>query len=154
VSSRAEVQKPALEGDLSVSFWISLLKAHGLLLQRVRGAFPDGLTMPQFDVLAQLERRGDGMTPGELTRELLVTKGNVTGIVERLVRRGFVERRRVPHDGRARRLVLTPEGRRMVLRAIPEHRREIAGLLAGLPPADLRRLRDLLRGLVVRLEGS
>ena len=66
--------------------------------RRVRRSVPGDLTLPQFDVLAQLYRRPPGMTPGQLTRELLVTAGNVTGIVERLARRGLVERRPVPED--------------------------------------------------------
>jgi DNA-binding MarR family transcriptional regulator len=151
VSSKGLAAFPA-ESDVPVSLWVSLLKAHGLLIRRVRGRFPEGLTMPQFDVLAQLARHGTGMTPGELTRELLVTKGNVTGIVERLVRRGLVERLRVPSDGRTRRLVLTPEGRRLTSRAIPEHRREIASHMAQVPPGELHSLRDLLRRFVVSLE--
>jgi DNA-binding MarR family transcriptional regulator len=142
----------SLEADVPVSLWLALLKAHGLMLKSVRNRVPDGLTLPQFDVLAQLQRRGEGMTPGELTRELLVTAGNVTGIVDRLVRRGLVERRRVPDDGRTRRLLLTPLGRTLVERAIPGHRGEIAGLMAGVPEEDLRRLRDLLWSFVSILE--
>jgi DNA-binding MarR family transcriptional regulator len=141
-------------GEVPVSVWISLLKAHGLLLRRVRGRMPRGLTLPQFDVLAQLQRHEDGMSPGELTRELLVTKGNVTGIVDRLVRRGLVQRLRVPSDGRTRRLVLTPRGRQLARRAIPEHRRQIAAHMAEVPWEDLKSLGPLLRNLVLTLEGS
>ena len=72
------------DSRLALSVWVRLLKAHGLLLREVRRRVPDALTLPQFDVLAQLHRSDEGMTPGELTRELLVTAGNVTGIVERL----------------------------------------------------------------------
>lgn len=148
LSHRTEEQ----EADVPVSLWLSLLKAHGLILRKVRRRVPEGLTLPQFDVLAQLERNAEGMSPGELTRELLVTAGNVTGIVDRLVRRGLVERRRVPSDGRTRRLLLTPQGRRVVRRAIPEHRMEIASHMAEVPLEELRTLRDLLRSLVGALE--
>jgi DNA-binding MarR family transcriptional regulator len=137
--------------DVPVSLWLALLKAHGLLLQRVRKRVPPELTLPQFDVLIQLDRHG-AMTPGELTRELLVTAGNVTGIVERLVQRGLVERRRVEGDGRTRRLLLTPRGLGLVRRAIPEHRREIASHMSGIPERDLRLLRDRLRDFVASLE--
>jgi DNA-binding MarR family transcriptional regulator len=137
--------------EVPVSLWLTLLKAHGLLLRRVRRRVPDDLTLPQFDVLVQLARR-DGMTPGELTRELLVTAGNVTGIVDRLVRRGLVERRRVQADGRTRSLVLTPRGQGVVKRAIPEHRREIASHMSQIPEQDLRALRDRLRDFVSSLE--
>ena len=66
---------------LAVSVWVRLLKAHGLVLRQVRRRVPEGLTLPQFDVLVQLHRSDEGMSPGELTRVLLVTAGNVTGIV-------------------------------------------------------------------------
>src|SRR4029078_13418047 len=85
---------------LALSVWVRLLKAHGLMLREVRRRVPISLTLPQFDVLAQLHRREDGMTPGELTRELLVTPGNVTGIVDRLVRLGLAERGAGPQGRR------------------------------------------------------
>ena len=140
------------ESDLALSLWLALLKAHSLVLRRIRGHVGEGLTLPQFDVLAQLHRRPGGMTAGELTKELLVTAGNVTGIVDRLVEQGLVERRRVPDDGRARRLLLTPRGLSLVERAIPRHREEIAGLVSGVPPTDQRHLRSLLRSLAASLE--
>jgi DNA-binding MarR family transcriptional regulator len=147
---------PAAPGDaagqLAVSVWIRLLKAHGLMLREVRRRVPVSLTLPQFDVLAQLHRREEGMTPGELTRELLVTAGNVTGIVDRLVRVGLAERRPVPHDRRAVRVRLTARGQRLMRRIIPRHRRDVAVLLARVPAGDLARLRDLLGNLARSLD--
>jgi DNA-binding MarR family transcriptional regulator len=140
------------EGALALSVWVRLLKAHGLVLREVRRWVPEGLTLPQFDVLVQLHRREEGMTPGELTRALLVTAGNVTGIVSRLVDGGLAARRPVPEDRRTVRIRLTPRGRRLMGRAIPRHRRDVAGLLAGVSPADLVRLRDLLGRLGRALE--
>jgi len=72
----------------AAALWIRLVKCSGLILQRVR-RLParSGLTLAQFDVLAQLLRRPGGMTSGELSRALLVTQGNVTGLVARLARR-------------------------------------------------------------------
>jgi len=131
-------------GALALSVWVRLLKAHGLVLRQVRRRVPEGLTLPQFDVLVQLHRRREGMTPGELTRALLVTAGNVTGIVSRLVAMELAERHPVPEDRRAVRVRLTPRGRRLMRRAIPRHRRDVATLLSGISPADLGRLRDLL----------
>jgi DNA-binding MarR family transcriptional regulator len=134
--------------------WLRLLKAHGLLLREVRRRAPFGLTLPQFDVLAQVQRRPAGITPGELTRELLVTAGNVSVIVERLVRLGLVERHPVPGDRRAVRIRLTARGRRVMQRSIPRHRRDLESLLAGVPAEQLARLRDLLGNLSRALEGA
>jgi len=140
------------DGQLALSVWVRLLKAHGLMLREVRRRVPLSLTLPQFDVLAQLYRREDGMTPGELTRELLVTAGNVTGIVERLVRLGLAERRPVPQDRRAVRVRLTARGQRLTRRIIPRHRRDVAVLLARVPASDLARLRVLLGRLARFIE--
>lgn len=149
---RSAVPTRGADGQLALSVWVRLLKAHGLMLREVRRRVPVALTLPQFDVLAQLYRRDEGMTPGELTRELLVTAGNVTGIVDRLVRLGLAERRPVPHDRRAVRVRLTARGQRLMRRIIPRHRRDVAVLLARVPPDDLTRLRDLLGSLARSLE--
>jgi DNA-binding MarR family transcriptional regulator len=138
--------------QLALSVWVRLLKAHGLLLREVRRCVPPALTLPQFDVLAQLHRHQEGMTPGMLTRALLVTAGNVTGIVDRLTTLGLVERQPVPADRRAVRLSLTARGRRIMNRAIPRHRRDVGMLLGPLPESDLARLRDLLGALNKSLE--
>ena len=151
MSRAAEVARGA-DGQLALSVWVRLLKAHGLMLREVRRRVPVSLTLPQFDVLAQLHRRQDGMTPGELTRELLVTAGNVTGIVERLVRLGLAERRPVPQDRRAVRVRLTARGRQLMRRIIPRHRRDVAAVLARVPAGDLARLRDLLGDLARLIE--
>jgi DNA-binding MarR family transcriptional regulator len=140
------------DSQLALSVWVRLLKAHGLLLREVRRRVPGALTLPQFDVLAQLHRSQDGMTPGMLTRALLVTAGNVTGIVERLAVLGLVERHPVPGDRRAVRIRLTARGRRLMDRAIPRHRRDVGTLFAPLPEDELTHLRDLLGALNQRLE--
>jgi DNA-binding MarR family transcriptional regulator len=92
------------------------------------------------------------MTSGELTRELIVTAGNVTGIVARLARRGLVERRCVPGDRRTVELRLSSRGRALMRRVIPRHRRDVQALLAGVPRADQERLRSLLGGLIQALQ--
>jgi DNA-binding MarR family transcriptional regulator len=148
VTRAARRSVPAGDG-LALSVWLRLLKAHGLLLREARRSVPEGLTLPQFDVLAQLHRRPEGMTSKQLTRELLVTAGNVTGIVERLVGLGLVARRPVPEDRRTLRLVLLPRGREAMKRALPRHRRSLARRLSAVASADLLRLREGL-GLLVR----
>ena len=140
------------DSRLALSVWVRLLKAHGLLLREVRRRVPEALTLPQFDVLAHLYRSDEGMTPGGLTRELLVTAGNVTGIVERLSSLGLVERHAVPEDRRAVRIRLTVKGQKLMRRAIPRHRRQVGTLFAPFEAGELARLRDLLGRLSQRLE--
>ncbi len=83
-----------------------------------------------------------------MTRELLVTAGNVTGIVDRLVKQGLAERRPVPGDRRAVLVRLTPRGHLVMERAIPRHRRDLQALLSCVPAEDLARLRELLGRLI------
>jgi DNA-binding MarR family transcriptional regulator len=137
-------RRASIDTALPLAVWVRLLKAHGLVLRELRRRVPEGLTLPQFDVLAQLHRDADGMTSRELTRALLVTAGNVTGIVRRLSALGLVERRPVPGDRRTARIRLTPRGRQVMERALPRHAREVAALLSALPERDLVQLRALL----------
>jgi DNA-binding MarR family transcriptional regulator len=138
--------------QLALSVWLRLLKTHALMLREVRRRVPHTLTLPQFDVLAQLHRSPDGRTPRELTRELLVTAGNLTGVIARLRRLGLVAREPVPGDRRAVRIRLTARGRRVLRRAIPRHRRDVRRLLAHVPAARLVLLRELLGQLSHGLE--
>lgn len=139
---------------LPLAAWVRLLKAHGLILRELRRRVPEGLTLPQFDVLAQLHREDDGMTSRELTQALLVTAGNVTGIVSRLSALGLVERRPVPGDRRTARIRLTARGRQVMERALPRHGREVAALMSALDERDLAQLRTLLGRLNDSLGGA
>ena len=134
----------------AAAIWIRLAKCYGLVLQRVR-TLPDrsGLTLPQFDALAQLLRYPKGMTAGELSHALLVTAGNVTGIVARLRSRGLVVRETRPDDRRTAALRLTPAGRRLALAAVLRHERHLENVFSKMPGPERTRLRrslDRLRG--------
>jgi DNA-binding MarR family transcriptional regulator len=106
------------------------------------------LTLPQFDVLAELGRatRG-GFTFGELSRMLLVTSGNLTGIVDRLESEGLVRREKGKRDRRVVRIVLTRKGRRLVDQIAPLHARDIEAVLAFMSEQQLEALNDLLGAL-------
>ena len=129
---------------LAVSTWLRLLHGYALIERELRRAVAEHCTFPQFDVLNQLERERDGLTFVELSRRLLVTAGNLTGIVDRLHAEGLVRRAVHPADRRAFRLTLTPKGRRLVRRAQGRHHRVLTALLAGVPDRELRVLRRLL----------
>jgi DNA-binding MarR family transcriptional regulator len=101
------------------------------------------VTLPQFDVLATL-RFGEGVTQQELAERLLVTKGNVCGVLDRLERLGWVERRPDPDDRRANRLYLTAAGRRKVDAVLPAHDALVLDATRALSDVDVRSLRGLL----------
>lgn len=106
------------------------------------------LTLPQFDVLAELARADDrGFTFIELSRLLLVTSGNLTGIVDRLERDQLVRREPAIEDRRVIRIRLTPKGRRLTEKMLPQHADDIQEVLADVAKDQLAHLGDLLGAL-------
>jgi len=129
--------------DESVSLWFRLLSCHARILAELRRELEDRMTIARFDLLASLHRR-DGQTLAALSRDLLVTAGNVTGLVDRAERDGVVERRPDPNDRRLARVWLTGEGRALISDLLPTHAAQVHTLLGGLPAAQRRDLRRLL----------
>jgi DNA-binding MarR family transcriptional regulator len=121
------------------------------LRQRLRAAF--GVTLPQFDVMAALDRRPAGITMTELSRVLLVSNGNVTGIVDRLVTDGLVVR--LAHDGdrRATFVRLTRKGTQRFQAMASAHEAWVAELLSGIDAAGTETLMQLLGALAPRPVG-
>lgn len=127
----------ATEAKPAVGLWVRLAKSYGLVLREVREAQGDSpLTLPQFDALAQLLRHPQGMTAGELSEALLVTAGNVTGLVDRLLARGYVTRRASAQDARVRVVRLTAEGRRVAAREVARHETLLARIFDVLSPRE------------------
>ena len=103
---------PATASKQRLRLWLRLLRAtraiEGELRERLRTTFD--VTLPQFDVMAALARKPAGLTMGELSRELMVSNGNVTGIIDRLVGDGLVARRQIAEDRRSFAVTLTRKG--------------------------------------------
>jgi DNA-binding MarR family transcriptional regulator len=144
-------QRERPELDISPMHVLSRVTRLALHLDRARKeAFADhGLEPSDFDVLSALRRAGAPyhLSPGQLVQETLVTSGTMTNRVDRLVRKGLVERLPDPTDRRGVKVRLTPEGRSAVdgaLDALIDRERE---LLAGLPADDAAGLADALRTL-------
>lgn len=92
--------------------WIRLLRARQVIEAELRKRLRDGfdMTMPQFDVMAALERSPEGMTMSSLSEALMVSNGNVTGIIDRLIERKYVARENFAGDRRRFIVRLTPAG--------------------------------------------
>lgn len=114
----------------------------GEVRRRLRDAF--GVTLPRFDLMAQLDRVPNAMTLGELSRRMMVTNGNVTGLVDRLVAQRLVERRPSPRDRRSQLVSLTAEGRRAFRAMARANGGWIAELFADLSPGETETLLRLL----------
>ncbi len=130
----------------SESLWFRLLSCHAMMLCELRRELEDKMTLARFDLLASLHRE-DGQTLAALSRALLVTAGNVTGLVDRAERDGVVERRPEPTDRRVARVWLTAAGRALIRELLPLQAKQVHALIGSLPEADRRELRRLLGGL-------
>ena len=95
-----------------------------------------GLSIPQFDVLSTLTER-EGLTQQDLAARLYVTKGNVSGLIDRLVEAGSVERRPIPGDRRSHALHLTPAGAALAARGLAAQAAYVARTLGRFSGPDL-----------------
>jgi DNA-binding MarR family transcriptional regulator len=142
-------ERPDLDVEpLTVFSRISRLARH--LDRARRGAFArHDLETWAFDVLSALRRAGDPyrLSPGTLVAQTLVTSGTMTNRIDRLERRGLVERHRSPDDRRGVLVQLTPSGRRRVDAAMSDLLDVEARVLDALPTAERPRLAALLRTL-------
>jgi DNA-binding MarR family transcriptional regulator len=95
--------------------WLRLFTCKELIEADVRRRLRDtfDVTLPRFDLMAQLDRTPKGMTLGELSQRMMVSNGNVTGLVDRLVEQGLINRKPSPKDRRAQIVSLTAQGRKV-----------------------------------------
>ncbi len=128
----------------SLRSWLRLLSCSTMIEKAVKARLKTEFctTLPRFDVLAALERTDAGMTMSELSAHLLVSNGNVTGIVQRLVEDGFVVKAVTENDRRTQRVMLTRKGQNRFAKMTTAHERWIDAMFNDLPPANLRKLYD------------
>jgi len=140
----------ARRGDHSaLRIWLRLLTCTQLIEKRVRAGLREefATTLPRFDLMAQLERHPEGLKMNELSRLLMVTGGNVTGVVDQLEKEGMVERLDEPADRRAFRIRLTRSGDKTFAEMARAHERWVVELLAGLSGRERDELLKLLAKL-------
>ncbi len=134
------------DDHLALRLWLRLLASSNRIeaLLRTRLRERHGVSLPRFDLMAQLARHPQGLKMRELSARLMVTGGNVTGLTDRLVAEGLVERRDDPLDGRATTVHLTAAGARQFAAMAREHEAWVIELFEGLPAPDQARLHELL----------
>lgn len=141
------------EHHQALKLWLRMLactvRVEDTIRSRLRTTF--GITLPRFDLMAQLERHPDGLRMGELSKRMMVTGGNVTGIADQLEREQLVVRVPDPQDGRAFMLKLTPAGREAFESMATVHEGWVAELFAGIPAADKTTMIALLDSMKQRL---
>jgi DNA-binding MarR family transcriptional regulator len=134
------------EHAAELRLWLRLLTCTNLIEGEIRTRLRDtfGVTLPRFDLMAQLDRASDGMTLSAVSRRMMVSNGNVTGLVERLVESGHLERRTAEHDRRAQVIRLTELGRVEFRAMAAAHEAWIADIFSGLDRPELDELMRLL----------
>ena len=126
--------------------WLRLMATTNLVGAHVRRRLHEqfDITLPRFDLLAQRYREPRGLKMGELSRRMMVTGGNVTGVAAPLERAGLITRRQDPRDGRAAYLALTDAGRTLFRAMADKHEQWIVEVFAGVTRSGLRELSALL----------
>jgi DNA-binding MarR family transcriptional regulator len=130
----------------ALRLWLRLLTCTQLIEKQVRTGLREQFdtTLPRFDLMAQLERAPEGLKMNELSRRMMVTGGNVTGITDQLVAEGLVERVGVASDRRAFLVRLTPKGRKQFNEMAQQHEGWIVEAFAALNDRDIATLHRLL----------
>lgn len=133
--------------EIQLRTWVQLMRTFLVLQKKVVALIAEhDMTLPQFDVMATLWH-GEGITQQDLASRLLVTKGNICGLLDRLAGSGWVERRQDPVDARANRLYLTASGRRKIHEVLPPHDKAVGEMMGCLAEDDTKLLRELLSRL-------
>lgn len=130
----------------ALRLWLRMLTCTQLIERRVRSGLRTRFetTLPRFDLMAQLERASDGLRMNELSRRMMVSGGNVTGITDQLVAEGLVERVEEPGDRRAWRVRLTERGHAQFAEMAAQHEEWIVDAFASLSERDIATLHRLL----------
>ena len=133
--------------DRSIRVWFRLIRLEARMQAAVGERLREiGVSIPQCDVLTTLTER-EGVSQQELAKRLYVTKGNISGLIDRLTEAGLVERRAAASDRRQRAIHLTEAGRAMAEKAIAVQRRWIASTLGRMAESDLEALEARLIAL-------
>ena len=137
------------QDGIELRIWLRLLTCTTLLDSAVRQKLKQtaDTTLPRFDVLAQLERHDGPMSMGALSERLMVSNGNITGLVARLEKEGYVERIPSADDRRIQMVSLTPNGSKFFSKIAISHKRWVEQMMSELNVTEMSALHQLLASL-------
>ena len=138
----------------SLRLWLRLLTCANFIEKRIRARLRTefDVTLPQFDVLSALERSKKGLTMGQLSEHLMVSNGNVTGVITRLEKEGLIERLPLSGDRRTFVANLTAKGRKHFRKMAKHHERWIDAMFADLSDGEIQDLMDSLDAMKASLK--
>jgi DNA-binding MarR family transcriptional regulator len=146
LDAETKVLERPTDHEAELRLWLRLLTCTTLIENEIRRRLRRDfdVTLPRFDLMAQLDKSAGGMTLGELSRRMMVSNGNVTGLADRLVALGLLDRRASPNDRRVQLVSLTAEGRKAFRTMARAHENWVAEIFADLGEADIETLMGLL----------
>ncbi len=146
----------APHSKMSLRLWLRMLSCTTLVEKRLRLRLGNvfGSTLPRFDILAVLSRHQAGLTMGELSKKLLVSNGNVTGVVSKLVDERMVERTQSPVDKRTYFVRLTPKGSQSFKQMARTHEQWIDEVFTELTNDEIEQLLELLGKVLASAQKS
>ncbi|HMN73905.1 MAG TPA: MarR family transcriptional regulator [Rhodoblastus sp.] len=152
----ADLEGAARGGKAELRLWLRLLSTANIISGQIRRRLREkfGITLPSFDLMAQLDREPLGLRLGELSQRMMVTNGNLTGLVERLVREGLVLRETDPGDRRAFIVRLSDAGKAKFEIYAKENERLVLALFGAVPPEMVQTLMDNLAVLKASARAS
>jgi len=142
--------------QLDLRTWLKLLTCTTLISGELRRQLREqfDFTLPRFDMLAQLDREPGGLVLTELSKRLMVSPGNVTPIMNRLLEEGYITRATSSLDRRVQIVCLTAQGRRKFRRMAKKHGQWVNAMMGGLELEERRALSGLLDRLKANLRDS
>ncbi|WFU44295.1 MarR family transcriptional regulator [Bradyrhizobium sp. CB82] len=140
-------------GQIETRLWLQLLALHGEFFASLNSMLHSefGLSLAKFDVLAQLDRYGDGMALGQLSQNLKVSGGNVSGLVQRLLADDLISKKMSSEDRRSFIVRLTPKGEALFRKAADVHKKHLSKRLESIPAQELEAALSVLRSLSSKL---
>jgi DNA-binding MarR family transcriptional regulator len=131
---------------LELRLWLRALTCVQMMESAIRARLRTEFdtTLPRFDVLAQLDAAEGALSMGELSARLMVTSGNVTGLIDAMESEGLVARGPHPTDRRSTLITMTQDGRALFDRMAPAHAGWIESMMAGMSLAEIKQLLALL----------
>ncbi|MBV8633577.1 MAG: MarR family transcriptional regulator [Burkholderiaceae bacterium] len=134
------------EDHTSLKLWLRMLACTTRIENEIRTRLREqfDVTLPRFDLMAQLQRHPEGLRMGELSKRMMVTGGNITGITDQLEQEKLVMRVSSPEDRRVYSVKLTAAGKRAFAKMAAAHEAWIDDLMSGLSQQEKAKLIQLL----------
>ena len=148
LEARAHAEHPE-----ALRLWLRLLTCTQLIEKEVRNGLRAQFTttLPRFDLMSQLERSPEGLKMNELSRRMMVTGGNVTGITDQLEKESLVVRTKVESDRRSSLIKLTPQGKKTFARMARAHESWVKSMFGDLPESTRNALFQALGELKLQV---